>query len=260
MRSVAVLQHHSISTRITPSAKTSSFSSTTAFAFHLLRGSRIGWKPLTCNSGEAPTSSAPTDGNTNAERGRVEAALGINGTQMAAPPSTGTAGPSVAPPELGAYTRPAVSWLEGDYLTLRPSFQHAGAVYAYRTRIDWDETASCLAFAESERLDAAYAQRGRVSLAHESGHIYLLTSERGQYRLAVLGRPGIGGALSGLLLTLQAPRGAQLVPVAVPLALVPLRGAEPPRFGLIEPGEPDHAAYRQRIDAIITDEFARFVS
>jgi hypothetical protein len=198
---------------------------------------------------------------TLATRLRVEAALGINGTPGIAPlPAGATAGPGVAPPELGAYTRPAVSWLEGDYLTLRPSFQHAGAVYAYRTRIDWDETSSCLAFAESERLDAAYAQRGRVSLAHESGHIYLLTSERGQYRLAVLGRPGIGGALSGLLLTLQAQRGAQLVPVAVPLALVPVRGPEAPRFGLVEPGDPDHAGYRQRIDTIITDEFARFVS
>jgi hypothetical protein len=166
----------------------------------------------------------------------------------------------VAPAELGAYSRAAVAGLEGDYLTLRPSFEKQGAVFAYRTKIEWDPAACCLAFAESERLDAAYAQKGRVSLPHQSGHVYLVTSEMGQYRVAILARPGIDGALNGLLLTLQSRRGAQLVPVAAPLALAPLRTIESPAFGLIEPGHPRHQAWRRRLDAIVEDEFARFVA
>jgi transcriptional regulator with XRE-family HTH domain len=193
---------------------------------------------------------------TLATRLRVEEVLGIGSGSAA---RTAAAASGVAPPELGAYSRAAVSWLEGDYLTLRPSFGKEGAVFAYRTQIAWDEAASCLAFAESERLDAAYAQKGRVSLPHQSGLVYLVTSVSGQYRLAMLDRPGIDGTLNGLLLTLQSRRGGQLVPVAVTLALAPLRSPEEAVFGLIEADHPSHEDYRRRLDAVVAEEFARFV-
>ena len=51
-----------------------------------------------------------------------------------------------APQALGAYSRAAVKWLEGDYLTLRPSFEVPDTIYAYRIEIFWD--ASHLAFRE----------------------------------------------------------------------------------------------------------------
>jgi transcriptional regulator with XRE-family HTH domain len=196
---------------------------------------------------------------TLATRLRVEAALGIGNGAPAAASIGKDEGSGVAPPELGAYSHSAVSWLEGDYLTLRPSFEKEGAVFAYRTRIEWDASGSCLAFAESERLDAAYAQKGRVSLPHQSGLVYLVTGVSGQYRLAMLDRPGIDGALNGLLLTLQSRRGGQLVPVAAPLALAPLRNGQGAVFGLIEAGHPSHEAYRRRVDAVVAEEFARFV-
>jgi transcriptional regulator with XRE-family HTH domain len=193
---------------------------------------------------------------TLATRLRVEEVLGI---AAGAPAKAADAAPGVAPADLGAYSRAAVSWLEGDYLTLRPSFGKEGAVFAYRTHIGWDEAAACLAFAESERLDAAYAQKGRVSLPHQSGLVYLVTNETGQYRLAMLDRPGIDGALNGLLLTLQSRGGGQLLPVATPLALTPLRNVEAATFGLIEAGHPLHESYRARLDAVLTEEFARFL-
>jgi transcriptional regulator with XRE-family HTH domain len=193
---------------------------------------------------------------TLATRLRVEEVLGI-GSGPAVRGANNASG--VAPPELGAYSRAAVSWLEGDYLTLRPSFGKEGAVFAYSTQIGWDEAASCLAFAESERLDAAYSQKGRVSLPHQSGLVYLVTNVGGQYRLSMLDRPSIDGALNGLLLTLQSRRGGQLVPVATPLAMTPLRDMEGNAFGRIEPGHPLHEAYRRRLDAVVAEEFARFV-
>src|SRR6187431_1438668 len=51
---------------------------------------------------------------------RLEEALGVSlrkGPDAAAP-----ANGDVAPDNLGAYSRRAVAWLEGIYLTLRPSF------------------------------------------------------------------------------------------------------------------------------------------
>jgi len=66
------------------------------------------------------------------------------------------------PDGLGFYSRPAVAWIEGSYLTLRPSFGEKDAIYAYRTEIAWDEAVSCLTFKESERLDAAFTQAGSV--------------------------------------------------------------------------------------------------
>jgi transcriptional regulator with XRE-family HTH domain len=87
--------------------------------------------------------------------------------------------PATAPDGLGSYSRPAVKWLEGNYLTLRPSFSVAKAIYAYRTEITWDQTLSHLVFQESERLDTAYKQDGAVSVPHQSGYIYLVTNKHG---------------------------------------------------------------------------------
>src|SRR6187402_1258465 len=60
---------------------------------------------------------------------------------------------TLAPGELGFYSRPAVSFIEATYLTLRPSFGDPAAIYAYRTEICWGADTSSLVFRESERLD-----------------------------------------------------------------------------------------------------------
>src|SRR5512144_3044603 len=57
---------------------------------------------------------------------------------------------SLAPGELGFYSRPAVAFIEATYLTLRPSFSEPSAIYAYRTEICWDAETSSLVFRESE--------------------------------------------------------------------------------------------------------------
>src|SRR5436305_8734686 len=63
---------------------------------------------------------------------RLEEALGLslrksNGEAASVPAANG----DVAPDGLGSYSRRAVTWLEGNYLTLRPSFGEADAIYAY---------------------------------------------------------------------------------------------------------------------------------
>jgi transcriptional regulator with XRE-family HTH domain len=164
--------------------------------------------------------------------------------------------PATAPEGLGSYSRPAVKWLEGNYLTLRPSFSVAKAIYAYRTEIAWDQTLSHLIFQESERLDSAYKQNGSVSVPHQSGYIYLVTNKHGQHRMVTLSRPMIGGEMFGLLATLQSGKGATLMPIAVPVVLAPVASFDgEPRFGLITPDDGVFGIYEKLLRRCINEPF-----
>ncbi|ATE64483.1 helix-turn-helix domain-containing protein [Rhizorhabdus dicambivorans] len=190
---------------------------------------------------------------------RIEEALGLSlrGEGGAAAASSL---PTLAPQELGAYARPAVSWLEGDYLTLRPSAGEAGSVYAHLLGIAWDEARGLLAFREAARIDPEFTQGGTVGVSNLSGHVYLVTNDLGQYRLVILGRPTIAGELYGVLTTLQVGQGTSLMPVTMPIALVPLKPGQPsPALGRISPGHPDFAAYRRHVDRVTADGFARML-
>jgi transcriptional regulator with XRE-family HTH domain len=167
-------------------------------------------------------------------------------------------GGEVAPDELGAYARPAVRWLVGDYVTVRPAFETEGALYAYLTTIGWSEERACLVFAESGRLDADYAQRGDVAFPHQSGHIYLVTQETGQFRLVILGRPARSGALYGLLSTLQA-RGGSLFPLSCPIALLPAGPMAEGPSGLIRPGDAAYDTLAAHLARVEREGFARLL-
>jgi transcriptional regulator with XRE-family HTH domain len=186
---------------------------------------------------------------------RMEVALGI---ALRPGPEMGRT-PGIAPEELGAYARAAVRWLEGDYLTVRPAFGTEGAVFAYLTSIAWDEAVSHLVFRESERSDGEYAQRGDLALPHQSGHIYLVTREHGQFRLAVLGRPTIAGALYGLLTTLQVAGGSRLLPVSCPIVLLPLAAQANPQFGICRPGDAGFERLAAALRMVEAEGFARLV-
>lgn len=185
---------------------------------------------------------------------RLEDALGtsLRGSRRSEPQ-----GGLSAPESMGAYARPAVQWLEATYLTLRPSFSEAGAVFAYRTEIAWDEAKGHLVFSEAGRTDSEYEQKGFVSFPNLSGAIYLVTISEGQYRVAVLNRPS-GGWLSGILLTLAAGEGAQLTPAAVPIALIPTKGRPESPVGVFRPGDPCFDEYRECVDRVTQRGYARF--
>lgn len=185
---------------------------------------------------------------------RIEDVLGATLRQKPAAPVDA----SLAPEAMGSYSRPAVRWIEGSYLTLRPAFSQPEAIYAYRTEIFWDEVSSHLRFAESDRADAAFTQAGFVSMPNLSGHTYLVTSEEGQYRLIMLGRGTRERRMFGLLSTLQVGSGSQLVPVACPIALIPLDQVADLQFGLLPPTEAIHPSYREILDRAVTSDFCRW--
>lgn len=185
---------------------------------------------------------------------RIEDVLGASLRQKASAPVDA----GLAPEGMGSYSRPAVRWIEGSYLTLRPAFSEAGTIYAYRTEIFWDEVANHLRFAESDRADSAFTQVGFVSMPNLSGHTYLVTSEAGQYRLIMLGRASRERRMFGLLTTLQVGSGSQLVPVACPIALVPMEQMSGAQFGLLPQGEARHGNYREILDTAVTSDFCRW--
>jgi transcriptional regulator with XRE-family HTH domain len=188
---------------------------------------------------------------------RLEQALGVSLRKGAdAAPVNG----DVAPDSLGAYSRRAVTWLEGTYLTLRPSFGEKDSIYAYRTEILWDAAASRLVFREAERMDAAYAQFGEVAVPNQSSHFYLVTNRSGQHRLITLSRPTIAGEMYGIIATLLAGRGSQLTPIAAPIAFLPIRNVAAASFGRIAPSDANYAAYRKELRRTTDEPFALFVS
>lgn len=164
----------------------------------------------------------------------------------------------LAPDELGAYARPAVQWLEGRYLTLRPSIEEPGAVYAYLTIIRWAEERELLTFAETARLDSDFNQKGLVSFPYISGHIYLVTNTAGQYRMILLGRPNIHGAMSGILTTLAVGAGSQLIPASSPITLIPAKEGQEQTLGLIRSGMDCFDEYKRCVDQVAAGRYALF--
>lgn len=197
---------------------------------------------------------------------RVEEALGVKllnagfldarELPVCEPPGAARPPREHAPDHLGNYARAAVAWLEGAYLTLRPSFQEAHAIFAYRTDIFWSDEASQLEFREAERLDHDYTQFGAVSVPHQSGHIYFVTNRHGQMRLAVVGRPTIRGDMHGLLTTLKADRGAHLSPVSLPIVYRRLKPDDPCEYGVISEGNAAFGTYRALLQKTLDDGFA----
>jgi len=191
---------------------------------------------------------------------RLEQALDISLRKVAATaPVTATpSGPEIAPDGLGAYSRRAVAFLEGTYVTLRPSFGDKDAIYAYQTVIAWDPAASSLLFHEGERLDAAFTQYGEVAVPNQSGFIYLVTNRHGQHRLITVSRPTITGEMYGIITTLLSGRGSQLTPIAAPIALLPARNVQHPTVGRIAPVDTNYVLYREHLRRTTEDSFALF--
>ena len=192
---------------------------------------------------------------------RLEEALGVSLRRHTGEPAKVLPVVSgLAPGDLGFYARPAVSWIEGNYLTLRPSFGDPTAIYAYRTEILWDDTLSSLIFRESERQDAIFSQQGLVSVPNQSGHIYFVTNRQGQYRLVIVARPTIQGEMYGIITTLQVGRGAQLMPVSAPIAFIPVGNLDDVAFGRIGGTDARYDAYRRHLRRTVDEPFALFLA
>src|SRR3984957_1808887 len=189
---------------------------------------------------------------------RLEQALGVSLRKGLEPQAEAAVNGDVSPDGLGAYSRRSVAWLEGSYVTVRPSFGDKAAIYAYRTDIAWDAAASSLMFREGERLDAAYTQFSEVAVPNQSGHIYLVTNRHGQHRLITVSRPTISGEMYGIITTLLAGRGSLLTPIAAPIAFLPIKTIRNPTLGRISAADGNFAVYREHLRRTTEEPFALF--
>jgi transcriptional regulator with XRE-family HTH domain len=189
---------------------------------------------------------------------RLEQALGVSLRKAQEVPAVAVNG-DVAPDSLGSYSRRAVAWIEGTYLTVRPSFGDKAAIYAYHTEIAWDEAASSLLFREGERLDAVYTQFGEVAVPHQSGFIYLITNQHGQHRLITVSRPIRSGEMYGIITTLLAGRGSLLTPIAAPIAFLPIKSIPNSTVGRISSGDANYAVYREHLRRTTDEPYALFL-
>jgi hypothetical protein len=98
-----------------------------------------------------------------------------------------------------------------------------------------------------------------VSVPNQSGHIYLVTNRFGQYRLVIVARPTIAGEMFGIMTTLQVGRGSQLMPVAAPVAYIPLKNVADAAFGRIDATHPCHTRYRAYLKRVTDEPFALFL-
>ena len=191
---------------------------------------------------------------------RLEQALGVSLRKTPdAPAPVAVVNGEVAPDSLGAYSRRAVAWIEGTYVTVRPSFGDKDAIFAYRTEIVWEPKVSSLVFREGERTDTAYEHTGEVAVPHQSGFIYLVIIKHGQHRVITVSRPTVAGEMYGIISTLRAGPGSQLTPIAAPIAYVPLKNVPKPSLGRVAPDDPNHALYRKHLRRTVEEPFALFL-
>lgn len=190
---------------------------------------------------------------------RLEEGLGAKLLDRTDAAEAATSHNGCAPDELGSYNRAAVTWLEGSYLTIRPSFGATDALYAYRTEIAWHDPTATLVFREHDRTDKDYAQFGSVAVPHQSGHIYLVTNRHGQHRLVVVARPTIQGEMHGLLTTLHVGKGSHLSPIATPIVMQLLKKDAKPAYGRIVRGHTAHSGYSALLKKTLAENFAAFL-
>ena len=102
-----------------------------------------------------------------------------------------------------------------------------------------------------------YTQAGVVSVPHQSGYVYLVTHPHGQYRMIILSRPTITGEMYGIITSLQATGGAQLIPVSSPIVFVPPARLEGPvAYGTIDGQHRLYGTLRGYISRTVDEPFA----
>ena len=129
---------------------------------------------------------------------------------------------------------------------------------AYRTDIIWDDDWPSLLFQERDRPDKPFLHRGRVYIPASSPFVHLVSLTKGAMRMVMVSSLGPSGEMRGLITTLN-KRGAAFVPVSAPIVY-----ARRDEFGGLDLGEirPDRASalgYRQHLDTLAAEGYARLI-
>ena len=188
---------------------------------------------------------------------RLEEALGVALRRPSAPaPAAAPIG--LAPADLGSYSRPAVKWIEGRYLTVRPSFGDRDAIYAYRTEISWERLLLPDLSGGGAGRPGLHAGRARVGAEPVGAHLSRHQQVRAvpaHHRLAADNQRRNArhpdDTARGARSAAHPDRDADC-----PRAVATVPGAE---FGRIPPGHRWHERYRQVLRRTVEEPFAMFL-
>jgi DNA-binding Xre family transcriptional regulator len=170
----------------------------------------------------------------------------------------GAAETRAAPDYMGAYTKAGVEAYIGSYLTLRPSFSLPGGVMAYRTDITWDDEWPSLLFQERDRPDKPFLHRGRIYIPTSSSYIHLVSLTKGAMRMVMVSQLGPAGQMRGLITTLHKQR-ATFVPVSAPIVYIQRDDFFSLELGEIPAARAAALGYRQTIDEVVEQGYARLL-
>lgn len=134
--------------------------------------------------------------------------------------------------QLPDHKRQDVSHLEGRYQTIRPSYREDGALSGHVTVIEWNASYRCLTFHE-EGNDLSPKNSGLVSIPLYNRMMYLLSCDRGNFRLSILSDAYEDGIFYGGLMTVSSMRMVEKMPTAAIYVLMRMKEGQEPVCGLI---------------------------
>jgi transcriptional regulator with XRE-family HTH domain len=152
--------------------------------------------------------------------------------------------------EVGRPARPLITHLEGDYQAIRPSFREEGMLHTYVISISWDDRLGGLVFDEKHN-DLAPKNKGCVSVPVYNRMMYLLSCDKGNFRLAILSDGYQPGIFYGVMTTVSSHKMIDKIPTSTLFAIKKLGESEEPCNGIIRP---DNSKFEE-LNALL--QFAR---
>jgi transcriptional regulator with XRE-family HTH domain len=137
--------------------------------------------------------------------------------------------------EIGRPERHICADLEGEYQVVRPSYQHENTLYGYSIVISWDAKIGGLVFEERQN-DLSPKNKGCVSVPVYNRMLYLLSCEKGNFRLMMLSDAYQPGLFYGGVITVGSKKMADKTPTAAILALKKLADGDAAVVGHVQEG------------------------
>ena len=125
--------------------------------------------------------------------------------------------------------------LEGEYQVIRPSYRHENTLYGYSIVIKWNAKIGGLVF-EEQQNDLSPNNKGCVSVPVYNRMLYLLSCEKGNFRLMVLSDAYQPGLFYGGVITVGSQKMSDKTPTAAVLALQKLSDGTVPVVGYLNEG------------------------
>ena len=162
-----------------------------------------------------------------------------------------------SPAYMGAYTRAGVR-LYRQLPDVAPVVLGAGRRDGLSCHIVWDDEWPSLLFQERDRPDKPYLHRGRLYIPAGSPFVHLVSLTKGAMRMVMVSSLGPSGEMRGLIATLN-KQGAAFVPVSAPIVYVKRADFTGLELGEIAADRAAALGYRQHIEEITGQGYARLI-